>query len=78
MTLYTGEMTLHDGAVIQPNIDLELSKAQHYIFGYRNRITDQMELKVEAYYQHLYDIPAHPFPPYFSITPGVFFMYSLY
>ena len=66
MTLYTGMMTLHDGAVIQPNLDLELSKARHYILGYRFLATDQLQFKLEAYYQDLYDIPAYPFPPYFS------------
>lgn len=66
MTLYTGEMTLHDGAVIMPNRDLELSKARHYVLAYNYRITDHLHLKAEAYYQDLYDIPAYPFPPYFS------------
>jgi hypothetical protein len=66
MTLYAGRKTLHDGAVIQPNIGLELSKAQHYILGYQFIISNFMHLKAEAYYQYLYDIPAHPFPPYFS------------
>lgn len=66
MTLYTGMMTLHDGAVIQPNLDLELSKARHYILGYRFLVTDHLYLNLEGYYQDLYDIPAYPFPPYFS------------
>lgn len=66
MTLYSGEMTLHDGTVISPNRDLELSKARHYVLGYNYRITDLLHLKAEAYYQDLYDIPAYPFPPYFS------------
>ena len=66
MTLYSGEITLHDGAVITPNIDLELSKARHYVLAYNYRIGEYMHLKAEAYYQDLYDIPASPFPPYFS------------
>jgi len=66
MTLYTGMMTLHDGAVIQPNLDLELSKARHYILGYRFMASEQLQFKLEGYYQDLYDIPAYPFPPYFS------------
>ncbi|MEN8116530.1 MAG: TonB-dependent receptor, partial [Bacteroidota bacterium] len=66
MTLYSGEMTLHDGDVIQPNMDLELTKAKHYVVGYRFLISDYLHLKTEAYYQSLYNIPAHPFPPYFS------------
>jgi len=66
MTLYTGMMTRYDGTVIQPNMDLELSKARHYILGYKFLVTDHLHLKLEAYYQDLYDIPAYPFPPYFS------------
>jgi len=66
MTLYTGEFTTHDGEVITPNMDLELSKARHYVLAYNYRIGQHMHLKTEAYYQDLYDIPAYPFPPYFS------------
>ncbi|MCK5067733.1 MAG: TonB-dependent receptor [Bacteroidales bacterium] len=66
MTLYTGEFTLHDGVVINPNMDLELSKARHYVLAYNYRMGQHMHLKTEAYYQDLYDIPAYPFPPYFS------------
>ncbi len=66
MTLYTGEFTTHDGVVITPNMDLELSKARHYVLAYNYRIGQHMHLKTEAYYQGLYDIPAYPFPPYFS------------
>lgn len=66
LTLYTGEYTLPDGTVINPNMDLELSKARHYVLGYNYRIGQHMNLRTEAYYQDLYDIPAYPFPPYFS------------
>jgi outer membrane receptor protein involved in Fe transport len=66
MTLYTGKLTLHDGAVIQPNKDLELTKARHYVLGYNFLISEFLHLKTEIYYQYLYDIPAYPFPPYFS------------
>ena len=66
MTLYTGELTLLDGAVIQPNINLELAKAQHYVLGYHFLLSEVLHLKAEAYYQNLYDVPAYPFPPYFS------------
>ena len=31
LTLYAGKMSLHDGTVIQPNIDLELTKARHFV-----------------------------------------------
>ena len=29
-------------------------------------LTQDIQAKLEAYYQHLYDIPVYPFPPYFS------------
>jgi len=66
MTLYTGEYKLPDGSVIYPNMDLELSKARHYVLAYNYRIGKHLHMRTEAYYQDLYDIPAHPFPPYFS------------
>ncbi|PLX14638.1 MAG: hypothetical protein C0597_09725 [Marinilabiliales bacterium] len=66
MTLYVGKLTLHDGDEIQANIDLELTKAKHYVAGYNYQITKNMLLKTEVYYQELYDIPAYPFPPYYS------------
>jgi len=66
LTLYTGQLALHDGEVIQANKDLELTKANHYVLGYKFLISDNLHLKAEAYYQDLYDIPAYPFPPYFS------------
>lgn len=66
MTLYSGKLTLHDGDVIQPNLELELTKAKHYVLGYNFLISDFLHLKTEAYYQSLYNIPAYPFPPYFS------------
>lgn len=66
MTLYAGHLALWDGTVIQPNINLELAKARHYVLGYNYRISELLLLKAELYYQDLYDVPAYPFPPYFS------------
>ena len=66
LTLYMGERTLGDGTTVQPNLDLELSKAQHYVLGYAYAFSSHLSLGTELYYQHLYDIPASPFPPYFT------------
>jgi len=66
LTLYTGQKTLHDGEIIQPNINLELTKAMHYVLGYSFLLNQDLILKTEAYYHYLYDIPVYPFPPYFS------------
>ncbi len=66
LSMYTGTKTLYDGTRINPNTDLELTKAQHYILGYSMMLTPVLKARLEAYYQYLYDIPVYPFPPYFS------------
>jgi len=66
LTMYSGNHTLHDGTIIQPNSDLDLAKARHYVLGYNFQLNEYINLKTEAYYQDLYDIPAFAYPPYLS------------
>jgi hypothetical protein len=40
-----------------PNTSLELLKARHYVVGYENKLSKNLFLKVEAYFQDLYNIP---------------------
>jgi hypothetical protein len=46
-----------DGNRIQPNVGLGLTKAAHFILGYDRQITSSAHIKLETYYQHLYDVP---------------------
>ncbi|MBK6265510.1 TonB-dependent receptor [Marivirga sp. S37H4] len=46
-----------EGNKSTPNSSLELLKARHYVLGYENRLSKNLFLKVEGYYQDLYDIP---------------------
>lgn len=46
-----------EGGFIQPNKDLELTKAAHFILGYDRQLSDNTHVKIETYYQHLYDVP---------------------
>lgn len=46
-----------NGTVTRPNQDLRLAKAHHLVLGYDWQINDILRLKVEPYYQHLYDVP---------------------
>jgi len=48
---------LDDGTTIQYNKNLDLMKSMHYALGYENRINRNLLLKLEAYYQYLYDVP---------------------
>ena len=43
------------GVLLNPN--LEVTKANHYVFSYDLRINENMKLKIEPYYQELYDVP---------------------
>jgi hypothetical protein len=46
-----------DGNSFQPNKNLDITKAAHFVLGYTNRIGQNVNMKVETYYQHLFDVP---------------------
>lgn len=52
----------------QPNKNLGFSKAQHFILGYDWLINNKLRLRVEPYYQYLYDIPGKKNSPYSFIN----------
>jgi hypothetical protein len=54
---YFTEIKQDDGSVIEPNKDLGLLKAHHFVMGYNNRIGENLMAKVEVYYQYLYNLP---------------------
>jgi hypothetical protein len=39
------------------NDDLDFTKAQHLVLSYTNAISENLSLKIEAYYQHLFNVP---------------------
>ena len=46
-----------NGLATNPNTDLKLLKARHYVIGYENNQLNNIHFKAEAYYQDLFDIP---------------------
>lgn len=54
---YFARVEQEDGSVIEPNKDLGLLKADHFILGFEKRFTKNLMAKVEVYYQGLYDLP---------------------
>ncbi|WP_339868103.1 TonB-dependent receptor [uncultured Algoriphagus sp.] len=46
-----------NGQIILPNKDLGLSKSHHFVLGYDRSLTPYLRMKVETYYQHLFNIP---------------------
>lgn len=45
------------GTIVQPNKNLKLSKAHHAVLAYNWVVNENNRLKVELYYQHLYNVP---------------------
>lgn len=52
--------------IIQPNKDLRMSKSHHFGLAWDWLINPDLRLKVEPYFQYLYDIPVVP-DSYFSL-----------
>jgi hypothetical protein len=45
-----------DGIIHQPNFGLDFPKSRQYVLGYQNYLTHNLMIKLEAYFQDLYDI----------------------
>lgn len=57
ISTYLYKDNLDDNNYIQPNKNLSASKAAHFILGFDQSIGSYTHLKIETYYQHLYDVP---------------------
>ncbi len=55
--VYLGRKAKEDGTYTQLNKNLGFSKAHHIVLGYDRSITEFLRVKVEGYYQSLFDIP---------------------
>jgi hypothetical protein len=51
-----------------PNKNLGLSHAQHFVLGYDWRLNENVRLKIEPYFQYLYNIPGIPDSSYSMIN----------
>lgn len=57
LLFYTTSVVDNNGKVGTPNTDLEIPKANHYVFGYDFQVAPNTHFKTELYYQQLYDVP---------------------
>ncbi|TND07838.1 MAG: TonB-dependent receptor plug [Bacteroidetes bacterium] len=55
--MYFAEVKLSDGSIVQPNKDLGFTKAHHFVAGYDLLLAEHLRLKMEVYYQALFNIP---------------------
>ncbi len=74
---YFSKVKQPDGSIIEPNRDLDLLKAHHFVLGYEKRFGKNMMAKVEAYYQDLYSLPVenNDTSYYSTINEGLEFKY---
>tara|TARA_B100000508_G_scaffold75230_1_gene58610 strand:+ start:76168 stop:78549 length:2382 start_codon:yes stop_codon:yes gene_type:complete len=55
--IYFRKVQQPDGTSVNPNEDLGMTKADHFIFNYDFRISKNIRLRTELYYQSLYNVP---------------------
>jgi hypothetical protein len=54
---YFARVEQPDGSIIEPNRNLDLLKADHFVLGFEQRLAPKMRLKLDFYYQNLFDLP---------------------
>lgn len=57
VSFYLAKAELDNQNFYQPNKELDLLRANHFVLGYNYRISPNLNLKMELYYQDLYDVP---------------------
>lgn len=74
---YFARVEQPDGSFIEPNHDLGLLKAHHYVLGLEKRLSPNLRAKLEVYYQDLYDLPVENLDTsfYSTINEGLEFRY---
>lgn len=70
--IYFAEYRDDQGNTVMPNRNLDMSKAHHFVAGYEYTINSSNRLKIETYYQDLFDIPvgADPNSTYSLLNAG--------
>ena len=66
LSIYLAEAAGPGGSLIRPNRDLELTKAIHNVLGYNWTFSDSWKIKLETYYQYLFDVPVAADSSYIS------------
>lgn len=74
---YFAKVEQENGRITEPNLDLGLLKAHHFVLGYEKRLTESLVAKAEVYYQDLYNLPVENSAnsPFATINEGPEFNY---
>lgn len=77
MFVYFHRTDINATEYIQPNKDLEMVKAHHYIASWDWQINSYTRFKFEGYYQHLYNAVIEENPSSFSMLNNNSFQFSI-
>lgn len=73
-TYYVQTYDSTNNSYTQTNNNVKFTKSNHYVLGYNNLIKPDFRVKIETYYQHLYDVPIkESFPEYSILNSGTDF-----
>ena len=64
---YFTQTHLNDGTIIKTNKNLDFSKSNQLVLGYDYLLNPNLRIKIETYYQYLYDIPVEQKESTFSL-----------
>jgi hypothetical protein len=67
MYAYFQKTLLPDFTYVQTNTNLSMTKSRHYVLGLDQSIGKDMRLKIEAYYQQIFDVPVEIRPTWYSM-----------
>ncbi|MCU0341649.1 MAG: TonB-dependent receptor [Spirosomaceae bacterium] len=56
-----------DGSYALTNKNLGFTRSHHLVLGYERSLTENLRLKVETYYQSLFDVPVEQTPSFYSV-----------
>jgi len=59
--VYFAETVDANGQTVLPNKDLEFTRSHHFVASYGHAFSRNMRLKIELYYQHLFNVPVSPY-----------------
>lgn len=78
ISVYLSQNQTTGSTITKPNINLRPGRANHFVLGYDAMLSSDLHLKVEGYYQDLYNIPVMR-NSYYSMlnNPGGYFNDSL-
>ena len=56
-----------EGNITTPNQDLEFTRSNHFVLGYDYKFAPDWRVKIEGYYQSIFNAPVDAFPSSFSV-----------